>query len=836
MIEDIFDAKVITYIKKEIDKANENEVFFVANIDEYGIIDEIKSFAKGNKHSVPVIFKQAYKGDCVIHNHPSGNLEPSTADIQIASKLANDGIGFIIIDNSMNNCNIIVGNVEENKITPLDSFELLKIISKKGSIAKNLEYYEERKCQETMLEVAVESFNNNNIGLIEAGTGTGKSLAYLIPSIVWAVTNKEKVVISTNTINLQEQLMKKDIPLLKKSLNIDFEPILVKGANNYICLKKLNKLLGNIQQLIINENDSVIINEIFDFANNKAKTGSKDELGFIPSSTLWEKINVETDLCTRAKCRYFSKCFFFKARKSAVKADLLIVNHHILCADISIRSEIDDFTTNALLPAYNKVIIDEAHNLEDVATDYFGNIITRIGLKRIISKLYSRNRGIVKGVLSLISFVLKQNVNKDEYQEEIISIIKEELIDIIKASVKQCNVFFDVLFNYVIELNSKDKDKTKFRLSKENLLENFENVKEQGKILSDYLLKISGKIKMISLKYKQMKHKDKESIFDEMKEVEALKNKIYNCAMIIEENLSLSDLDNKVYWIEIRNINNPNVINLSSCPLNVSDFLRESIFKYFDTIILTSATLTSNKKFDYLKNRIGLNGNLEKDLTEIQLESPFNYAEQMSICIPLDIVEPSSNKYLDLSSEYIKNIINVTHGSTFLLFTSFYALEYSFTKVVKHFGEKKFTFLKQGMYDRHTILTKFKNNTNSILFGTDSFWEGVDVLGDSLRCVVLMKLPFRVPTEPIIQARIEKMKRENINSFMEYIVPQTVIKFRQGFGRLIRSKNDTGCVVCLDRRIATKSYGKIFLQSLPPANRVISTKDSILSELKQYFY
>ncbi|MFW5799669.1 MAG: helicase C-terminal domain-containing protein [Spirochaetota bacterium] len=841
MIEDIFENQVIEYIKDQIFKSKNKEVFFVGTVDEHGIINGIKAYAWGNSNSVPVIFKEAYKGDCVIHNHPSGSLEPSDADIGIASKLANDGIGFLIVNNEVDECKIVVGGVEDNIVKPLNSFELLKLIAKNGLIAKKLDNFETRESQEVMLEEICESFNNNSISLIEAGTGTGKSLAYLIPSIYWSVTNKEKVVISTNTINLQEQLMRKDIPLLQKTLNLDFTPILVKGAGNYICLRKLNKLVSGQKELIIDEKESAMLEDIIEFANHKAKNGSKNELGFIPHPELWDKINVETDICTRNRCPHFSQCFFFKARKSAIKADILVVNHHLLCADISIRKEKGDFSANALLPAYTKIIIDEAHNIEDVATNYFGTVITRIGLKRLLTKLYSRKRGKEKGVIALMEYLISTKENKSTIEDEIYDILKNQLSNKVRVSTRQSDTFFNILYEYVLKIRTKNKEETKIRLTESNfstegeLESDYISLNEEGKSLAKQLLEISKLIKAILTKFQKMKYKDKEDIIDEIKELESLMNKTYSSSVVLDENLSLSNPKEKVYWVELKHRDNPNVIKLASCPLNISKFLQETIFRQFDTVAMTSATLTTNKSFDYIKKRIGLNGGLEKDIKDNMLESPFNYENQMSICIPTDIVEPQSRKFLNMSTEYVKHIIKITGGSTFLLFTSFYALNYAYEELTKTFGNNKYTFLKQGMYDRHTIITLFKNNENAVLLGTDSFWEGVDVSGDSLRCVVIMRLPFRVPTEPITQARIEKMEREGINSFMEYTVPQTVIKFRQGFGRLIRSTSDTGCVVCIDRRIVTKSYGKIFLESLPPANRVIGYKDDVISEIRRYF-
>lgn len=837
MIEDIFDEDVIFYIKNEIAKANNHEVFFVGCSNEYGIIDGIKSLAKGNNHSVPVIFDKAYKGDCVIHNHPSGNLTPSDADINIASKLANDGIGFMIINNDMTDCYIVVENIDDIKIQPLDSFELLKLISKNGAVSKLLPNYEPRESQELMLEKITECFNDEKIALIEAGTGTGKSLAYLLPAISWAVKNKEKVVISTNTINLQEQLMKKDIPLLYKAMGGNFAPILVKGAGNYICFKKLYKAMNGTKSILIDDELTNQLEDIIEYANHKAKNGSRDEIGFIPDPTVWEKVNVETDLCTRNRCMYFSRCFFFKARKACVKADILIVNHHLLCADVAIRKEIGDFSGNALLPYYSKLVIDEAHNLEDVATNYFGTHITRIGLKRLLTKIYRRRRVHETGILAQVLYLLDRIANKSEAIDNILNTVENDIVKEIKKTAKYTDSFFDELYAFVLKMSDDNKTETKFRLIKNfnrNLQKSFDTVKEEGKILSESLLFIHRKLKEVMINFRKFDNKLKDELKDEIKEVESLTDRIFAKASILEENLSLKHTGSKVYWVELRNKDNPKIIKLASCPLNVSKFMKETIFgDYNNTVIMTSATLTSNKNFEFIKHRIGLD-ELGTKLEELILESPFNYETQMSICIPMDIVEPKSNRYNEMSTEYVKKIIDITGGSTFLLFTSFYSMNYTYNKLLETYGNR-FTLLKQGLLDRHSILTRFKNTDNAILLGTDSFWEGVDVSGDSLRCVVLMRLPFRVPTEPIIQARIEKMQEENINSFMEYTVPQTVIKFRQGFGRLIRSTKDTGCVVCLDRRIATKFYGNIFLESLPPARRVIGYSDDILSEVRKYF-
>jgi ATP-dependent DNA helicase DinG len=464
MIEDIFTPHVLNDIKLEIKQKDGVEVFFVGKVDSSsGRIASVKPCAWGNDDSVAIIFDEAYKGDYVIHNHPSGALKPSANDIAISSHFGNLGIGFIIINNSADEHFTVVKSCDITEISLLDPEDISKMLLPGGEISESLKEYEHRQGQIEMVEEVCECFNSNNVGVIEAGTGTGKSLAYLIPAALWSIKNKEKIVISTNTINLQEQLVKKDIPFIKKALNLNFKEVLVKGRGNYACLRKILKLSS--QEELFDDDVSSYAEQILSWAKN-AKHGTKEELTLTGSDFLWDKIASERDLCIKNSCPDFTSCFFFKARKEMVSANILVVNHHILCSDISIRKNKKDYTSSALLPPYTKVIIDEAHNIEDAVSSFFGTQISRLGLKRNLSKIFKRGKRRNSGVLSHLGYKVTNLSIKYPSLEglsKIEDVIHECYPKIIGAA-EEIDIFFDKVFDFTSKVLSSTKE-NKLRLT-----------------------------------------------------------------------------------------------------------------------------------------------------------------------------------------------------------------------------------------------------------------------------------------------------------------------------------------------------------------------------------
>ncbi len=828
--EEFFSMESITFLQQEIRYNNGNEVFFVGQREKEDRITKAKVVARGNEVSVPIIFREAYKGDYIIHNHPSGDLTPSANDLEIAGYFGNQGIGFIIVDNDLSGINVVIVAPEIHQSQKLEVSSIANILKPDGKIAKSLKTYEYRKAQEDMLVEILTSFNESYISIIEAGTGTGKSLAYLVPAIFWSINNKEKVIISTNTINLQEQICKKDIPFLKKALDINFSDVLVKGRGNYLCLKKLYRLSTEGSDELFDEDEANVIQSIKQSVPS-LKEGTRDELSFIPDRNVWDKISSDSDTCARQKCPHLGTCFFTKARSDINKANILIVNHHILCSDIAIKREKASFDTHAILPAYERIVVDEAHNLENVATNYFGKSVSYIAMIRSLNSLFSVQKGKPKGILAYLYRQLK----KAEVKYHDLSALSEQLREEIQQNFIEMRShiedFYMNFFNFILKKLSETENKLRFT---DKILDKdfYNTLRPMGKALCERIISAVQQLFTLLEKIEKV-IKEEEDLKLTLMEASSYGNRFIYLANNLETFLYFKN-DDSVYWVEIRNRDRYYLTRLNVSPLDISELMKDFFFQLTESAILTSATLASDRDFSYFKERTGLDKLETKTLKELILPSPFDYSKQSSICVPKDISEPQDASYNDEINKYIHDIVSISNGSTFLLFTSFYSLNQCYKYLSQTLGTR-YLLLKQGMMDRHTLISKFKSTKYSILLGTDSFWEGVDVEGDALRCLVISKLPFRVPSEPIIQARVEKLNNEGKNAFMEYYLPQTIIKFKQGFGRLIRTKKDHGVFISLDKRLITRSYGKKFLSSLPPCKRLIGTRPEILREIESHF-
>ncbi len=835
MIQDLFTNSALEEIKSEIIRYEGVEVFFIGK-KENGTdrITSVIPCSWGNDDAVPVVFEQAYKGDYLIHNHPSGNLKPSDNDISLSSHFGNQGIGFLIVNNDVTEYRTVVPSVNVTEISLLKPGELSEILSPGGEISKLHNDYEYRIGQIEMLVGISETFNSDSVAIIEAGTGTGKSLAYLIPSIFWAIKNKEKIVISTNTINLQEQLIQKDIPFIKKALNIDFKSVLVKGRNNYVCLRK-------VAQLVTGE--ELFEDEILEFRNaiiewaDVAKTGTKDELGFIPSPSLWEQIISESETCIKNKCPHFKNCFFFKARKEMGAANILIVNHHILCSDISIRKAKEDYTQTALLPVYTKVIIDEAHNIEDAVSSFFGTRITRFGLIKSISRIYKKNKKNPSGVLVYLEKKIRdisvkyQSENKFQQCIEDIYTVK----GIMENMTEPVNAFFNNTIEFVMK-KLKNIISSQIRLTYHaHQDDEYKHLTRSAKSLAGVLHGLAGAIARLHTKLKKLEYHYREDMAGEILEIGNFAEKINNKANEIENILACKEKES-VYWLDFKVKRDKNfTVTLNSCPVEVGDLMAEYLFSPINSVVLTSATLSAGDSFEFYKNRTGLNKITVKQVNEKILTSHFDYTEQAVLCIPSDMPEPNAYEFSEHFCNYSKDILLVTNGATFFLCTSFKQIRTLKSFILNDPDLSHLNVFAQGDSDRSVLLKNFKLRQNSILIGTDSFWEGVDVPGDDLKCVVIVKLPFKVPSEPIYQARAERIEEQGFSSFFNYALPLSVIRFKQGFGRLIRSTYDEGVVICLDKRLATKSYGRHFIESLPSLPVVHGNKEDVLYNVEKFF-
>lgn len=619
----------------------------------------------------------------------------------------------------------------------------LKFFGEAGIISNAMHAaYEHRPQQIAMAEAVEHALAEKTHLIVEAGTGVGKSLAYLVPLILWAREQNCRAVVATYTKALQQQLVEKDLPFLKKVLG-DFRFALCVGGENYLCLRRFDHLrMGDLYE----QNELEGLNRLFAWSV-KTRTGLKSELDFEPSSGLWSKACRQADLCFNKDCSFSRECFYQKAKLLEQQAQLLIANHHLFFADMA--------TSGNVLPAYNAVVFDEAHQVEDVATDYLGIEVTNASVRYLLDALLSyRTR---KGMLTRLT-----NQNADAQH--------------VRGMVDGLRVIAD---NFFLNLAPLVKEEPTLRIRKKNIVPD---------ILSEPLLELADALLKLSTETQE-----------EELELKAHAARAQCMAAAVRTNLAQS-AEGFVYWAERENTR----YRLVASPIDVAATLREHLFGKIETVVLTSATLSAAGSFTYIKGRLGLDAP-----QELLLDSPFDFENQAMLYIASGLDEQKAEGFQEKFDEELRAVLSVTRGRTLVLFTSYGQLRKSAETLRRELPD--LGFLCQGEMPGYRLIEQFKAVPHGVLMGTASFWQGIDIPGEALQCVVIAKLPFAVPDEPIVEARMERLK----NPFFEYQVPQATLLFRQGFGRLIRTKNDCGAVAVLDSRIMTKNYGKQFLKSIP---------------------
>jgi ATP-dependent DNA helicase DinG len=833
-----FSPEAIRQMREAIREAGGNEVFFLGRTDADLRVATTEVLARGSQDAVPAILHACTFGEVVIHNHPSGLLQPSSADIEIASRLGSVGIGFYIIDNGVERVYQVVEAFAPRREVPVEHGSIDSILGPGGVVAKALPGFEERPEQLRMAFAVGEAFNGGKLAVIEAGTGTGKSLAYLVPALLWALANEERVVVSTNTINLQEQLIRKDLPFLQRATGLEFEAVLVKGRGNYLCRRRAET--ARLEPGLFDEESGGELQAILEWAERTSE-GSREELTFIPREEVWEEVRCEVDQCARVRCGQYSGCFFHRARRQAAQADLLVVNHALLLSDLALRHQTDNYSAAAVLPPFTRIIIDEAHHLEDVATSYFASQVTRFAFARVLNKL-RHPRKPEKGLLPRFLDALAREL--PETEDELYRALAERIDTLISGRQQ----LFD---RSVFELEKVGEDLAA-ALGR--------NIAEREELRHRVVPEFTGSEAWVALKAR---------IRDLARQTEALaqglRELLKACGKIPEEAFDklssrLTDLrgvggrlegiaadltffvaedEGTCAWFEVtrgRIGRGAGVVTrLCTAPLDVARHLREALYDRFRTVVLTSATLAVGQSFDYLKSRVGLHLAEPGRVNELLLRSPFEFTRQALVAVPTDVPEPGRSGYPEMVRDLAERSILAADGRTFVLFTSYSLLRRVYGELAPVLGARGYHCLRQGEENRHRLLKKFAQDPTSVLFATDSFWEGVDVPGRSLEQVIIARLPFKVPTEPVLEARAEAIERAGGDPFLEYTVPQAVIKFKQGFGRLIRHRDDRGVVLILDSRVVKKGYGRIFLRSLPEVRVAAAPTAEVLAEMEAFF-
>lgn len=796
---------VVIAMRREIERAGGNEVFFVAKTNENGVVTSAKALSRGDEHSVPINFGESREPCVLIHNHPGGNLTPSEADMAAASRANENSQGFYIVNNSVTEIYVVMEPVLAKRLEPLDAEFAASCISEGGSLSVMSENFEERPVQVRLLKSIANAFNKGQVGAFEAGTGVGKSYAYLIPAILWAAQNKERVVISTGTINLQQQLSEKDIPAAQKILGKEVKAILVKGRNNYVCLRRLEEL-GKERDLFTNESEA--LEKIREWAKT-SPSGSRSDLSFFPPENVWSRVASESDACMGLHCPFRDKCFVMSLRREASDAQILVVNHHLLFADIESRMNGVGYDDSAVLPPYRRIVFDEAHGIENAATSFFSEQITRMKIIKQMNLLYRKRRSSYAGYIFTLVALSTQEDTSDDVAEAMEQ-IKSDIAGLETAAL-------DIMQN---ESMLRLYEKTRASFSPVISL--------LGTLAKDLERLVSAVRKIMD----GLSEEDKaENAYWETK---SILRHLESGAILCKDFAFWDEKRDMVFWIQKQRLpegfasdGNATYVVFSRTPLYIAPLMNAGVFEPMESVVCTSATLKISADFGFWMRRTGVSLVSQERVAAESFDSPFPYEKNVLLAIVRDIPFPNSIDFQMHIERALLKLIRASGGSTLVLFTSYDSLKNAYAQLQGSLSELGINVLRQGDDDRFRLLDRFKGDKTSVLFATDSFWQGIDVPGDSLRQVVIVKLPFSVPSDPVFAARAQEIDERGGSSFMELSVPEAVIKFRQGFGRLVRRGDDSGTVVVLDRRIMEKPYGRIFMQSLPKTRVMYDSVDDI---------
>lgn len=720
----------------------------------------------------------------------------------------------------------------------LDREKILHLLSSEGPVSSKLKHFEVRTQQKEMLGHLIEAFNKNAIALIEAGTGTGKSIAYLIPALLAATIWNEKVVVSTHTISLQEQLLEKDLPLLMNALGIEIKAVLVKGMSNYVCLRKWDDI--EFEKRLLDPEDQETLSHMENLSCHQG-VGSRSDFPFAPPFALWDMVSADYETCTGPECPHYQQCYYVQARKNTVDAQLLIVNHHLLLADLVARADADKFSKNALLPSYNRLIIDEAHHLEEIATDYFANKTSRLELLKILSKISYEKLGTDQGKLPIIKEKLLKHNTGDFSRpvSELFNRLTLEIPSLRREVVKEIAETFHMLDQFQKTENrpgSNDENKMRLRGHHYDSKNWTDGISKKLIGLMNVLKRFSRELHRIEESVKEFDdERFSESVKGPIHDLKNLANRLEGEACCLENFATAPATAETIRWLETNLTKAGQNVSCIDAALNISSLLLKYLFNPLDTVALLSATLTTQGSFAYIKDQMGLNLLKNRPLIEASYESPFDFEKQALLIIPKDIPAPTAPDFMDHAEKIIWDAIEASHGNAFILFTSYGMLKQCFDRLSAKLTAARYHPLKQGSETRGMLLNRFISKDRSVLFGTDSFWEGVDVAGEALRLVIIVKLPFKVPTDPLIQARSESLEAKGVSPFKELLLPQAAIKLKQGFGRLIRNKKDRGCILCLDNRLITKSYGQYLLKSLPKCPTLTIESKNLKQEMSDFY-
>jgi predicted DnaQ family exonuclease/DinG family helicase len=690
---------------------------------------------------------------------------------------------------------------EENDLSDMSRKDIIdKIFSTDGAISRIINNFEYREEQHIMAAKCAEVLNNDQILVCEAGTGVGKSYAYLAPAIIFSLLNNERIIVSTNTKNLQEQIFFKDLPVLHDLFKSYFKAVLLKGRNNYLCRNRYERILERPEDHLSGDDFEKFLPIIY--WAEKTQTGDIEEnngfkIGY--SKFLWYKLVSDKGFCSGKKCPKYNECYLQNVRKSAFKSNLVIINHSLLFSDMA--------SENAVLGAYQYLVIDEAHNVENSATKYLGFEYNYFQIKNLSQRInYNNKHGIY--------IRIERGADFFKTDRSTISGLNEQLWEKCRNTVDQTKKIFDMATEMILTRSGTESRFTNIKNRYSDISEVFSFEKENTtlKYLHEELIGILKRLEVI-FNMEAEKNHDFDELLSEIKSIAEQAEEISDSY----EFFLNSNRENYVFWYELAGSENKENLSFYAAPLEVASILRKDLYENMKSIIFTSATMTIESRFKYMSRKLGLDEYSDERMQFLLLGTPFNLKEQLKIIAPAFIASPKSASVYESDLSALLNYLCEEHDNgTLVLFTSYSQMNSIYSSIKTGFIKKDRLIAVQNKDTSRTNLIKqFKAVRNSFLLGTDSFWEGIDVPGEALHTLIITKLPFAVPTEPVIQARTEELEKNGEDSFMGYSVPETILKFRQGTGRLIRHREDSGIIMILDSRVVNTRWGRAFLNSLP---------------------
>lgn len=698
-----------------------------------------------------------------------------------------------------------------------DSFGscLEQIYDTNGALAREMQSYEQRPGQKMMSEQIYDCFQANQHALIEAETGTGKSLAYLIPAVYEAVKQNEKIVISTYTTQLQNQLLEEEIPLLKKIISFPFTATILKGKSHYISLERFAYALANDHE----ENyDLTLTKAMILVWLTETETGDVDEIQ-LPSSGYYffRKISTEAERTLDPKSPWYSRSYYYRAQMRAEHADIIITNHALLCSDL--------FNDYRLLPDYQKVIVDEAHHFDETAGKYYGFKMDYASMQFALNQLGTSTQTSTINQLINQYPSLREEINVDQWDEQL------------KEAKYELDTLFGYLYHYVLKHRNDKTAYSDIGRIQHRLMDPKQEKDKQWISIQDMakrLIAILNDLIHTLAKINQYLKQDKTPNTYDVDDVEN-HAKVLQTYTDYTENLFLQDTEPTVVkWIEIDVHGGKNAVFLYSEPADMSALLKEKFFNDKQSVILTSATLTMRNSFSFIRNKLGLTAD---DVVTEKIPSPFSYEDQVRFMVPNDFPHINDEDFIYATCEAILSLAEITKGRMLVLFTSYEMLRKSYFLLQEMMDVDEYILMAQGISSgsRTRLKKNFQTFEKAILLGTSSFWEGVDIKGEALSSLMIVRLPFQPPNHPVLEAKAESYKQQGKNAFYELSLPHAVLRFKQGFGRLIRSANDRGIVFVCDARIMKSSYGKFFLDSIPPVPVLYHSTNELMEQAESWF-